>query len=222
MTADASLEPHPAARRTSQLIEDFAKGIKTPYVTVDEIVSAFGDRGLGLLLCIFSLPNVIPTAVPGATIIFGIPSFLFAIQLAFGRKTLLLPGFVSRRRIETEAFQKTAASMVIALRWFERLLKPRLSFLTTPYAERFIGGFCIMLAIGAAAPIPFGHSLPALSLAIIGLGLVEADGLAIFLGLTLGLIGFVVAGLVVSGLAHSVHYLRHNHTFQYLVDLLRN
>jgi hypothetical protein len=221
MTADASLEPAPAAKRTSQLLDDFARGLKSPYVTVEEIVGAFGDRGLGLLLAIFSLPNVIPTAVPGATIIFGIPSFLFAIQLAFGKKSLLLPGFIARRRIETTAFQKTAQSVVAALRRFERLLKPRLGFLTTPYAERFIGGFCIVLAIGAAAPIPFGHSLPALSLAIIGLGLVEADGLAILLGLALGLIGFVVAGLVISGFAHSVRYLRHNHTFQYLVDLLK-
>jgi hypothetical protein len=112
--------------------------------------------------------------------------------------------------------------MVKALRWFERLLKPRLAFMSTPSAERFVGGFCIVLAIGAAAPIPFGHNLPALSLALIGLGLVEFDGLAILAGMLLGLIGFVVAGLVLSGLARSVQYLRHNHSFQYLVHLLKN
>jgi hypothetical protein len=112
--------------------------------------------------------------------------------------------------------------MVVALRWVERLLKPRLLALTTPYAERFIGGFCIVLAIGAAAPIPFGHNLPALSLALIGLGLVESDGLAILAGTALGLLGFIVAGLVLSGLARSVSLLRHNHGFQYLVHLLRN
>ena len=222
MTADASLGPPPAAKRTSQLLDDFARSLTKPYVTVGEIVGAFGDRGLGLLLAIFSLPNVIPTAVPGATIIFGIPSFIFAVELALGKKRLLLPGVLSRRRVETATFQKTTQQMVVALRWFERLLKPRFGLFTSPHAERFIGGFCIVLAIGAAAPIPFGHSLPALSLVLIGLGLVEADGLAILLGLTLGLIGFVVAGLVISGLAHSVSYLRHNHTFQTLVDFLRS
>lgn len=212
----------PAPKRTSELLDEFARNIVKPEVTVGEIVSALGERGLGLLLAIFSLPNVIPTTVPGATILFGLPSFVFAIHLALGVKRLILPGFLARRRIETISFQKTARGMVAALRWFERLLQPRLLGMTTPYAERFIGGFCIVLAIGAAAPIPFGHNLPALSMAIIGLGLVESDGLAILAGLLLGLLGFIVAGLVISGLAHSVRLLRHNHSFQYLVHLLRS
>lgn len=220
MTAGASPSV-PTPKRTSQLLDEFAQGLHKPYVTVGEIVEAFGDRGLGLLLAIFSLPNVIPTAVPGATIVFGVPSFVFSIELALGKKRLILPPFVARRRIESAAFRASAKRMVKALRIVERLLKPRLSLLTSPYAERFIGGFCIMLALGAATPIPFGHSLPALSLVLIGIGLVEADGLAILVGLLLGLIGFIVAGLVISGLAHSVHYLRHNETFQYFVELLK-
>ncbi len=211
----------PPQKRTSQLLDEFARGLNKPYVTVGEIVDAFGDRGLGLLLAIFSLPNVIPTAVPGATIVFGVPSFVFSLELALGKKRLILPAFVARRRVDTKAFRKSARRVVAALRLVERLLKPRLALLTTAHAERFIGGFCIVLAIGAAAPIPFGHSLPALSLAVIGIGLVEADGLAILVGLILGLVGFMVAGLVISGLAHSVHYLRHNETFQYLVQLLK-
>lgn len=218
MTDGAS--PAAAPERTSELVETFARDLSGHYVTVGDITRALGDRGLGLLLAVFSLPNVIPTAIPGATILFGIPSFVFAIELASGKKRLILPGFVARRRVETKAFRATAARMVVALRWFERLLRPRMALLTSPYAERLVGGFCIVLAIGAAAPIPFGHSLPALSLAIIGLGLVEADGLAILLGLLIGFAGFVVAGLVISGLAHSVHYLRHNDVFQYLVQLV--
>src|SRR5262249_5847618 len=148
--------------------------------------------------------------------------FFFAIQLALGNKGLPLPGLIARRRVETKAFQATARGMVKALSWFERLLKPRLIGMTTPYAERFIGGFCTISSLGWAAAVPFVHNLPALSLAIIGLGLVESDGLAIVVGLTLGVIGFIVAGLVLSGLAHSVHYLRHNHSFQWLVHFLRN
>lgn len=211
-----------APKRTSALLDEFARSLKKPEITVGEIVNALGDRGLGLLIAVFALPNVIPTTVPGATILFGLPSFVFSIQLALGVKRLMLPGFIARRRIGTKAFQATAKNMVAVLRWFERLLKPRLVGMTSAYAERFIGGFCIVLAIGAAAPIPFGHNLPALSLAIIGLGLVESDGLAILFGLALGFLGFIVAGLVLSGLARSVHYLHHNHAFQYLVHLLKN
>jgi hypothetical protein len=203
-------------------LDEFARGITASHVTVADIVAALGERGLGLLIAVFALPNVIPTSVPGATILFGLPSFVFSIQLALGVKRLILPGFIARRRIETKVFQATARRMVKVLHWFEALLQPRFAWISGPYGERFIGGFCIVLAIGAAAPIPFGHILPALALAVIGLGLVESDGVAILLGLLIGLLGFIVAGLVLSGLARSVHYLRHNHAFQLLVHLLKN
>ncbi|MGQ0742394.1 MAG: exopolysaccharide biosynthesis protein [Alphaproteobacteria bacterium] len=206
MGAEAALAPAPPAKRTSQLLEEFAQAQGSSHVTVGEIVGAFGDRGLGFLLALFSLPNVIPNAIPGATIIFGIPSFIFALELALARKRIVLPGTLLRRRVDAASFRRTSARMAAVLRWFERLLKPRLMALTTSYAERFIGGFCIVLAIAAAAPIPFGHSLPALSLVVIGLGLIEADGLAILFGLALGLTGFVVAGLVISGLAYGVSF----------------
>jgi hypothetical protein len=86
----------------------------------------------------------------------------------------------------------------------ERLLKPRLLGVSTPFAERLIGVLCLVLSIISAMPIPFLHMLPALGLCIIGLGLIEHDGLAILGGIILGLVGALAIGLILIGVAHGL------------------
>ena len=51
------------------------------------------------------------------------------------------------------AFQALAWALMEEAR-AERLLKPRLLFLTAPKAEQVIGGFCLLLAVVLAMPIP--------------------------------------------------------------------
>jgi hypothetical protein len=49
------------------------------------------------------------------------------------------------------------------------------------------------------APIPFGNWLPAFAIAIIGLALVEKDGVAVLIGLAIGVIGLIVVSAVIGG-----------------------
>ena len=97
------------------------------------------------------------------------------------------------------------------LSWFERLLTPRLEWVTGQRAERFIGIVAIVLALVSTLPIPFGHNLPALGLVLIGLGLIERDGLAILIGAAIGLIGSILLGLVIFGVAHGLSFIIHAH-----------
>jgi hypothetical protein len=55
--------------------------------------------------------------------------------------------------------------------------------------------------------VPFVHNLPALALTLIGLGIIESDGLAILIGLGVGFFGFVIGGLLILGFAHGVAFL---------------
>jgi hypothetical protein len=80
------------------------------------------------------------------------------------------------------------------LQRFEKLLKPRLLFLTSTWAERGIGLCCLIAAALVFLPIPFGNLLPALALCAFGLALIERDGVLALLGL--GTLGF---GLMVLG-----------------------
>ena len=93
------------------------------------------------------------------------------------------------------------------LSWFERLLKPRFPGVTGLNIERVVGVVCAVLALITMIPIPFAHNLPALALVLIGLGLIERDGLAILIGSAIGVVGTILYVLVLVGLASGLQFL---------------
>ena len=89
----------------------------------------------------------------------------------------------------------------------ERLLKPRLTGLLSWTGERLIGVALLVLAITLTLPIPFGNWLPAFAIAIVGLALVEKDGVAVLVGLGVGAASLIVIGVVVGGLIAATQLL---------------
>ena len=197
--------------RTSDLLREFAHSLTNDRVTLAEIVGGLGDRGLGVLIAIFALPNILPSAVPFGNVPTGIPPLIFAIQLALGVDHLILPGFLARQTVGTRWLRALAPRVASVLSWFERLLTPRMEWVTDPRAERIIGIIAIVLAMVSTLPIPFGHNLPALGLVLIGLGLIERDGLAILIGAAIGMAGAILLGLVIFGVAHGLSFIIHAH-----------
>ena len=207
--ADIGNEPGVRPTRTSELLRAFAHSLDSDRVTLAEIVSGLGDRGLGVLIAIFALPNILPSTVPFGNVATGIPPLVFSVQLMLGVEHLILPGFLARRKVGTHWLTAIAPKVAAVLSWFERLLKPRMSWVTSSHAERLIGVIAIILALVSTLPIPFGHNLPALGLVLIGLGLIERDGLAILIGAAIGMLGSILLGLVIFGLAHGLSFIIH-------------
>jgi len=209
LARDSEAPDEPPPIRTSELLRQFARDLPADRVTLGEVISALGDRGLGVLIAVFALPNILPSAVPFGNVPTGIPPLIFAIQLMLGLDHLIVPGFLARRTIGTHWLKALTPKLASALSWFEALLRPRMAWVTVPRAERFIGAIAIVLAAVVTLPIPFGHNLPALGLVLIGLGLIERDGLAILFGSAIGLIGTVLLALVVFGVAHGLRFIIH-------------
>jgi hypothetical protein len=149
--------------------------------------------------------------VPFGNVPTGLPPLIFAIQLALGVDHLILPRFLARRTVGTHWLRALAPRVASVLSWFERLLTPRMEWVTDPRAERIIGIIAIVLAMVSTLPIPFGHNLPALGLVLIGLGLIERDGLAILIGAAIGMAGSILLGLVIFGVAHGLSFIIHAH-----------
>ena len=80
----------------------FAATVTRERVSVGEIVAALGDRGLGVLIAIFAIPNMLPSAVPFGNTVVGIFPLIFAVHLACGFDRLMLPAFVANRSINAE------------------------------------------------------------------------------------------------------------------------
>jgi hypothetical protein len=205
------LRSGPRATRTSDLLREFAGSLIGERVTVGDIVAGLGDRGLGVLLAIFAIPNILPSTVPFGNVATAIPPLIFAVQLMMGGHRLVLPNAIAKRTVGTKMLKIGAPRIAAVLAWFERLLKPRMPWVTSPGAERIIGAIGILLSIVSMLPIPFGHNLPALGLMLIGLGLIERDGLAIVIGSAIGLAGTLILGLVIFGIAHGLGFIIHAH-----------
>ncbi len=73
-------------------------------------------------------------------------------------------------------------------------MRPRLHLLTLGIAERVLGAVCALLAFLLILPIPLGNLLPALSILLIALGLIESDGLCAMAGTLLGAISWLLLG----------------------------
>jgi hypothetical protein len=192
--------------RTSQVLGDFIASLNVERINLEDIIAALGDRGLGVLIAVFAIPNIFPSTVPFGNVPTGLPVIFLAVHLMAGWPRLVLPGFLAKRTVGAKLLKAFTPKLATVLSRAERLLKPRLLGVTGPAAERFIGALCLLLSIISTLPIPFGHNLPALGLTIIGLGLVEHDGFAILLGAALGLAGVLLLGAILFGLATHMHH----------------
>lgn len=200
-----------APTRTSEVLCAFAQSRTSDRVSIGEIVDALGDRGLGVLLAAFAIPNVFPSTIPFGNVLTGIPVILISAQLMMGMERLYLPRFIAQRTISTAFLKAWTPRVTRLLAWFERLLRPRFSYMTQADAERAIGTLCMVLSIATTLPIPFGHQLPALGIMLIGLGLIERDGLALLAGTLIGLVGVALLGFALFGLVNGAHLLMHLH-----------
>lgn len=185
--------------RTSALLELFLETHHGATVRLGDLVHALGNRAFGALLLIFALPNILPMP-PGTSTVLGLPLVLFAGQMALGLSQPWLP----RRLAEITLARSTVEHWTgAARRWIgrlERLMQPRLMWLTDLRFERLLGGVCLVLAVILALPIPLGNMPPALAIVLMALGLLEKDGVFVLLGLGVALAGVALVGVVLTGI----------------------
>ncbi len=191
----AATKPAAPSEKTSVAIENLAKASADGEVTLGGLVAALKDRGFGVFMVLFALPNAV---IPGLSFILGIPVLLFGLQLAAGRDEVWLPGFLRRRKLPSGHFQKIAAQTVKFLIWAERRVRQRWIWLVSGRAGRFLGLYIAILATFLMMPVPFGNALPALGISFISAGLIEKDGKVAAAGILLGFLGVIYIVLTVA------------------------
>jgi hypothetical protein len=163
-------------------------------VSVAEIIDALDARSFGLAVLLFALPSVVPMP-PGIPTVVGIILLIVSVQMVFGREDLWLPGILSKRTFPRKALVGAFEGLAPRLAWLERLMKPRLLFMTGKLGTILIGVVVTIMAIVLILPLPPGGNFPpALACAVLGMGLVQRDGVVVILGL----IGSIAAMVVVS------------------------
>lgn len=185
--------------RLSDLLTALASDESSGHCTLHDVLSRMGDRTYGILFLVLALANFIPS-VPGFSGFVGLALVVVTSQLVIGRRVPWIPAFVRRRRISRDGLRMALAKAMGPVRWFERVCKPRLKFLTSLHIERLLGVLILCLAATIMLPIPvIGNIPPAIAIATLALGLIERDGLVVILGTALSI--FAIAVTSVAGLA---------------------
>jgi hypothetical protein len=193
----------------SALLARIAEDESRERVSISDLLDLTGERAFGALMFVLALPNVIPTP-PGTSTILGLPLIILAFQLSYGRRSPWLPKMLAARSIPRAGFAAMLARTNPTLRRVERVLKPRLSFLVGPIAERFIGLALLVLALILFLPIPLGNMLPAVAICVMSLSLIEHDGFAALIGAALGALAvLLVWGAMVALIRAAAAALEH-------------
>jgi hypothetical protein len=185
--------------RTSQVLREIlTKNPSVKNFTVKQIVDSIGDNRVGASLIFFSIPGMLP--VPGTSNLVGIPTGVIAGQMIAGRGQFKLPQFILERSVPRRSLTVAIQAMLPILEMAEKVAKPRWQWASHPAAQRLLGVFIFLLALAIACPI-LGFNAPhAAAIFIISLGLVERDGLAILIGIVVGLASLVfLTGVGLSG-----------------------
>ena len=194
-TADGA----PNGRRTSVLLREFLETQTADHISLGALRDALGDRGFGVLLLVFALPNLVPLNIPLLSAVLGFPLVLLGAQLAYGRRRPWFPDWIKHRSFPRASFEAVVSRTLPALERAERLFTPRLTQLLSWTGERLVGALVLFLALILTLPIPFANLLPAFAIAIFGLAIVEKDGAAVLVGTGVAVASVIVAGAVVLG-----------------------
>jgi hypothetical protein len=205
-TARAEARPH--GGRLSDILRAVAADQNRDRVSVADLFDILSHRAFGALMLIFAAPNVLPTP-PGFSSLLAAPLIVLAAQLALSRPAPWLPKLIASRSMPHADF---AAIVDKASPWLvraEKLLMPRLSFLTRPPFEQAIAGICLLLAVILFLPIPLGNMMPALAICLFSLGILERDGLAALIATLVAAASVVVAwGVLYALLKASIFIIR--------------
>jgi hypothetical protein len=167
-------------RPLSDVVGDLARS-QAATMSLGEVVDAFGASALAGLLLVFGLACALPLP-PGATTVFGLPLVLLAPQLLFETPAPWLPRALRDRRIAMPELRRVFERMTPWLRRMEMISRPRLGLVVGRSGRRLMGVICTALALVLILPIPLGNMLPAVTVSVFSLALIQRDGAVALLG----------------------------------------
>ncbi len=166
-----------------QILLVFLKNIKSDTFTIHELVAALKERAFGILLLIVAIPNAcLVASIPMVSFVFGFIVILVSIQIIFRPNKIKLPNVIGDKTFSKKQLEHILDKYTSHLIKIEKYIKTRWFFLTSTIGEIILGIICLIHGILIILPIPLGNFLPGIALVFLALGVIEKDGLFIFIG----------------------------------------
>ena len=176
-------------RAASDVLEEAVRRYQTDTVTIDELMQALHERGFGILLIIFVIPNCFPVPAPGLVSLTAFPLAFIAWQMIVGRDYPWLPRWIGRKTIRRAFLARIVERAAPWMKKIEKVLRQRMAFASSETGERLVGIWSLALTTSIAVPLPWTNFLPGYGVLIMALGLLSRDGVVIILGALVGLVG---------------------------------
>lgn len=169
-------------------------------ISIRAIMTALGDRAYALLVVLLGLPNCLPMPPP-IPLVCGFVLAFVGLQLLAGRATPWLPASLLGKSIGKPELSRAVSRAVPVLIRLERISQPRLTGFGGAWTRPLLGLLILALALGLVVAAPFIGQIPlGLAVCLVGLGLVERDGLFIVAGALVGAVGLMLS----AGFAYAI------------------
>lgn len=177
---------------TSDLLKRLIDEAPKETVDLDWLLGHLQKRAFGLLLLILAIAIIIP----GLGIVASIAMIFPAVEMLLGRDRPTLPHFLTKRPFATQRFTKWAIRALPVLGAVERVSRSRWH---TPreMTKRAIGLLVLLLVLSGIWPLPLINILPAITIAVLAIALLQEDGLLLAVAFFIGILSLLVFGLLV-------------------------
>lgn len=179
-------------RTLSQILVDIQAQLTQERISFSMLLEAFHERGFGFFLFLFALPAALPVPAFGLNTIIALPLLLLTAQQAIGRHTIWVP---NRFKAKTISKARIDGFVLKATPWIKRLeifIKPRLAFVTQGVSSYFIGIMGFLMALAVSIPLPLTNTIPSFGIAMMAIGVLMRDGLAVIFGAVIGMLWVIL------------------------------
>ncbi len=175
---------HRDIHNMSSLLASLCEDTHGEEVSVEDLLNAVGRRAFGPLLLLLGFVAISPlTIIPGTSWLTAFVTLLVAGQIVLGQSRPWLPKKALSVRFPREHLVAGINKVDGIASKIDRLLQPRLCFLTAPPFVQVIAAICVFAALVTfpLGLVPFGPVLPGLGIMFIGLGLTSRDGIMVLI-----------------------------------------
>ncbi len=181
--------PEVKRSRTSDVLLELAEQTQQASLTLRGMTERLGDRTFGMLLVLLSVFNIVPLV----SLLAGLLICILGLQMAVGLRRVWLPKAILDRELPKESVRKALLAFEPKVRKIERFVRPRWQFTEAPIVDRINGLVIALLGAIITLPLPLTNLGPALVVVLMGLGLLERDGVV---QVGAALLGLVAMGVV--------------------------
>ncbi len=180
------METQNTPRALSHLLNDIKQHTHGDTISLKTLLEAFHERGFGFFLFLFALPAALPIPAIGINAIIALPLLLLTAQQAIGRHTIWAPTKFKTKEISSKKINGFIEKAQPWVRKLEILTKPRLEFITQGLFSNLIGIAGFLMALAVSIPLPLTNTVPSFGIAVMAIGVLMRDGLAVIAGMIIG------------------------------------